>query len=103
MRPAMSSFSSRRAFLGTSAAAAASLVVPAVHAAGNDTLRVGLIGCGSRGTGAAVQALTADKNVKLVAMGDAFEDRLKKSLAFLLEKEEGVAARVDVKPDHRFV
>src|SRR5205085_2491292 len=87
---------SRRAFLRTSAAvAAAPLVVPAVHAAGNDTLRVGLIGCGSRGTGAAVQALRADKNVKLVAMGDAFEDRLKESLAFLLEKEEDVAAKVD--------
>jgi predicted dehydrogenase len=100
----MSASTSRRAFLGTSAAAvAAPLFVPSVHAAGSDTLRVGLIGCGQRGTGAAVQALTADKNVKLVAMGDAFEDRLKKSLAFLLEKEEGIAGKVDVQPKRQFI
>src|SRR5262249_24377686 len=47
-----------------------------VYAAGSDVIRVGLIGCGGRGTGAAEQALNADKNVKLVAMGDVFEDRL---------------------------
>ena len=47
-----------------------------VHAAGSDTLKVGLVGCGGRGTGAAEQALTADKNAKLVAMADAFQDRL---------------------------
>ena len=65
-------------------------------------LRVGLIGCGDRGTGAATQALAADSNVKLVAMADVFEDRLEKSLD-ILEKDEKVAAKVDVKPDHRFV
>ncbi len=100
----MSTTPSRRQFLRVSAAAvaAAPLVAPAVHAAGGDTLKIGLIGCGSRGTGAAVQALTADKNVKLVAMADAFEDRLNKSLEFL-QKEENVAAKVDVKPGMRFV
>ena len=41
-------------------------------------LKVGLIGCGGRGTGAAVNAMNADKNVKLVAMADAFEDRLQR-------------------------
>ena len=73
----MRTATSRREFL-KAAAAAASLVPrsPTVHAAGSDTLRVGLIGCGGRGTGAATQALAADPNVKLVAMGDAFEDRL---------------------------
>ena len=54
-----------------------------VHAAGGDVLRLGLIGCGSRGTGAATQALSADKNVKLVAMGDVFADRLQFSLETL--------------------
>ena len=51
-------------------AAAASLLasLPAVHAAGSDRLRVGLVGCGDRGTGAAAQALAADPNVALVAM-----------------------------------
>ncbi len=46
----------------------------------HETLRVGLIGCGGRGTGAASEALSADPNVVLTAMGDAFEDQLQKSL-----------------------
>ena len=50
------------------------------HAAGSDVLKVGLIGCGGRGTGAAGNALTADPNTKLVAMADAFADRLEGSL-----------------------
>src|SRR4051812_868786 len=70
---------SRRDFLTAAAATATALsALPAVHAGGNDgTLKVGLIGCGSRGTGAAEQALRADKNVKLVALGDMFEDKIK--------------------------
>ena len=66
---------SRRDFIKTSAAAVAGSAFSlsqAVHAAGSDVLRVGLIGCGGRGTGAAVQALQADANVKLVALADAF-------------------------------
>ena len=65
-------------------------------------LRVGLIGCGDRGTGAATQALAADSNVQLVAMADAFEDRVQKSLE-ILQKTEGISAKVAVRPDHRFV
>src|SRR3954471_19170155 len=100
----MSTSPSRRVFLQASAGAAASplLSVPAVHAAGSDLLRVGLIGCGGRGTGAASQALRADKAVKLVALGDAFEDRLQSSLA-TLRKDEGIADKVAVTPDHCFV
>ncbi|HEY1192398.1 MAG TPA: Gfo/Idh/MocA family oxidoreductase [Gemmata sp.] len=90
---------SRRAFLVSSAAAATS---PSLFGAGDDVLKVGLIGCGERGTGAAVNALNADKNVKLVAMADAFEDRLATSLENLLKKKD-VAGKVDVKPDARFV
>src|SRR5690348_12865594 len=64
----------RRDFLAGAAAAAAGATLaslaPNVHAAGSDVLRVGLIGCGNRGTGAAEQALRADKNTRLVAMGD---------------------------------
>jgi predicted dehydrogenase len=94
---------SRRDFLKTSTAAAAALAaIPNAHAAGSDLLRVGLIGCGDRGTGAASQALSADSNVKLVAMADAFEDRLQQSLDILL-KSEKVAAKVDVRPGQRFV
>src|SRR3954452_25001447 len=77
---------SRRDFLKSSAGAtlAASLAFAGgAHAAGDDTLRIGLVGCGGRGTGAAEQALLADKNVKLVAMADAFEDKLQDSLGRL--------------------
>jgi predicted dehydrogenase len=98
----------RRDFLKTSAALAASAaLVPNVHAAGSDVLKVGIIGCGSRGTGAVEQALYADKNVKLTAMGDAFADRLDGCLAFLKkggkEKDQALADKVDVKDDHKFV
>jgi predicted dehydrogenase len=93
---------SRRDFLKTSAGTAALAAIPNAHAAGSDVLRVGLVGCGDRGTGAAMQALSADSNVKLVAMADAFEDRLQQSLE-ILQKSEKVAAKVDVRPEHRFV
>src|SRR5437763_17066267 len=93
---------SRRHFLGTSAAAAATLAAaPNVHAGGTDVLRVGLVGCGGRGTGAALQAMKADANVQLVAMGDAFADRLGKSLQDLKNEEE-IAAKIDVAPERRF-
>lgn len=99
---------SRRDFLTTSTlvAGASLAVLPAltsnVHAAGSDVLRIGLIGCGGRGTGAASQALRADPNVKLVAMGDAFADRLQGSLNTLKGDQE-IKGKVDVKPDHCFV
>src|SRR5271165_202213 len=66
-----------------------------VHAGGSDTLRIGLIGCGGRGTGAAADALQADPNVRLVAMADIFEDRLQSSLA-ILQKDEQVGMKVTV-------
>ena len=97
---------SRRTFLmqtAASAAAAASAVElsSVAHAAGSDVLRVGLVGCGDRGTGAAEQALTADKDVRLVAMADAFQDRLDASHSLL--KSSPVSDRIDVPNDHRFV
>jgi predicted dehydrogenase len=64
----------RRDFLKVSAAAAAgALVLPAgVYAAGNDTIKVGLVGCGGRGKGAANNVLHSAKGVKIVAVGDVF-------------------------------
>ncbi len=56
------------------------------HAAGDDVLKIGLIGCGGRGRGAVANALGADKNCKLVAMADAFDDSLQGSLG-ILKKE----------------
>jgi len=93
----------RRDFLKTSAAAAASLAIASnVHAGGNDLLKVGLIGCGGRGTGAASQALRADPNVKLWAMGDAFDDRLQQSLT-TLQGEREIVGKIDVPAARRFV
>jgi len=92
----------RREFLTTAAVAGTLAALPNAHAAGDDLLRVGLVGCGDRGTGAASQALAADKNVKLVAMADAFEDRLEASLGVLREDPK-VGAKVDVDKERRFV
>src|SRR5436190_11853324 len=98
---------SRRTFLKTSSmAAAASAVAPFLSfpekgfAENSDTLKIGLIGCGGRGTGAAGQALHADKNVVLTAMGDVFESQLQGSLDSLLKESPD---KVKVDADHRFV
>ena len=64
------------ALVGATAVAGLSLTRSA-HAAGTDTLKVGLIGCGGRGSGAAANAMNAGKDIQLVAMGDIFEDKLK--------------------------
>ena len=55
---------------------ATTLASPTVHAAGSDILKVGLIGCGGRGLGAAVNAMKAEDNVRLTALADAFPDQL---------------------------
>jgi predicted dehydrogenase len=81
-----SSRTSRRDFIrttGTIAAASAfvGMTVPHIHAAGSDVIQLALIGCGGRGTGAVADALTTAKSgpIKLVAMADAFEERLNSS------------------------
>src|SRR5436305_10164628 len=105
---------SRRDFLKTSTLAAAgaalttSLIPSNVHAAGNDTIKVGLIGCGGRGTGAADNVLHAARNVKIVALGDAFSDRAekcRKSLLALADDAEvkKLGNKVDLPPDRVFV
>jgi predicted dehydrogenase len=101
----MSTQPNRRDFAKTTAvgiagAAFASAVASRAYAAGDDVIKVGLIGCGGRGTGAASQALHADKNVKLTAIGDAFSDRLEESLT-TLKKECG--DKVAIESDHKFV
>lgn len=101
----VNSQASRRDFLKLSTAGAAAMVgtlplVRSVHAAGDDTLKVGLIGCGGRGSGAAANAMNADKNAKLVAMADIFGDQLQKSREELKKLKEGQVAVAD---DHCFV
>ena len=97
---------SRRDFLRTSTAAVGAAMTAGLalarsaHAAGSDILRVGLVGCGGRGAGAAVNALNADPNAKLVALADVFPDMLNSARANLKkEKPEQVA----VDDDHCFV
>ncbi|MGO8700508.1 MAG: Gfo/Idh/MocA family protein [Limisphaerales bacterium] len=91
----------RRDFLKTtSTLAAAAALAPGVFAANNDTLKVALIGCGGRGSGAADQALSTAGPLKLVAMGDVFKDRLESSYNNLKERH---ADRVDVPEENKFV
>src|SRR3546814_4281311 len=85
---------SRRRFLKTAGLTTIAGAVAADYALGSNsiwslnsnTLKVGLIGCGGRGTAAAMEALNADPNVILYAMADAFEDQLDQSLTTLKEK-----------------
>lgn len=99
----------RRDFLkaSTGLAVGATLVgtmaVPrAVHAGGSENVRIGLIGCGGRGTGAAQNALNASPDNVLVAVADAFPDFAKTSLNSLRRAEE-TKDRVQVADDHVFV
>lgn len=98
--------SSRREFLKTSgrmatASALAGVVLPAVHAAGNDTIQVALIGCGGRGTGAAANALSTKSGpIKLVAMADVFEKKLQRSYESLIKD---FTTQVDVPQDRKFI
>ena len=91
----------RREFLkaGSAAALGAMQLAPKVFAAGSDVIRVGMIGCGGRNTGAAAQALTADKGARLVAMCDIFMDRVKGKRQ-TLKKKKGDQVAVD--DDHCF-
>lgn len=100
---------SRRDFLKNSTAAAAGLALAgglsfqrAAHAAGGDELKIALIGCGGRGTGAVVNCLSSCENVKLIAVADAFESNAKDSLANL-KKDANLAPKIDVPEDRVFV
>jgi len=65
-----------------------------------DTIKVGLVGCGGRGTGAANQALKADDNVVLTAMADVFPDRMQQSMDSL---KKGHGGKVQVDEEHQFI
>ena len=99
---------SRRDFLKNTGriagvSALAGVIIPHVHAAEDNTIRAALIGCGGRGTGAAMNALWVKNGpIKLVAMADVFENRLKSSLE-QLTKEENCVGKVDVPEDRQFI
>lgn len=71
------------------------------YAAGNDTLKVAVIGCGGRGTGAANQALNADPGVKIVALADLFRDRIDQCYDALSQRHLETG-RLDVPEEHKF-
>jgi len=78
----------------------AGVSIPPLYAAGDNTIRLALIGCGGRGCGAAANAFDSPKGpVKLVAMADFFEDRLAQAHKVLSEQ---YGARVEVPPERRF-
>jgi predicted dehydrogenase len=96
---------SRRDFLKTSGVVAGAALAGGLslarsaHAQGSDILKVGLVGCGGRGTGAAANAMNADKNAKLIALADVFEDKIAGSLENLKKSHAG---QVDVTPERCF-
>jgi predicted dehydrogenase len=106
MNPTDRSAGSRREFLKNSgkvaaATALAGAIVPRVHAAEDNTIQLALIGCGGRGTGAAGDALSVKNGpIKLVAMADVFENKMKDSHLHLKDKFH---ERGDVPDDHRFL
>jgi predicted dehydrogenase len=92
----------RRDFVKTAAAASVVAAFPPgfhVFAAGSDAIKVGVIGCGGRGTGAAIDCLKADPSVEVVALGDLVPDRVATSLAQLKAEFPG---RVDVPAERQF-
>jgi predicted dehydrogenase len=110
MNDANGSAISRREFLKdtgrvtAAGALAMSGAIPAVHAQGSSLIQVAFVGCGGRGTGAAKNALMTNKQgpIKIVAMADAFADRLKGSYEALTRDEE-VGKQVEVPQDRQFI
>jgi predicted dehydrogenase len=93
---------SRRNFIKTSVAASLAAALPRIpgaYAAGSDTIRVGVMGCGGRGTGAAIDCLNAAPGVEIVAMFDLFRDRVESSLA---EIKKAHPDKVKVPPERVF-
>lgn len=98
----------RRDFVKTSALVAGGIltslsVEASAFVAGNDVIKVALIGCGGRGTGAAVQALKTKQNVRLVAMADAFKDRLDDSFSNIQKSFPNQKDRVAVPDANKFI
>ena len=95
----------RREFLKTSSTAlAGAALVSAIarpgYAAENNTIKIALVGCGGRGTGAAAQAMSTQGPTKLWAMADVFENRLQSSLGNL---KAGHEKQLDVAPERQFI
>lgn len=103
------SISSRRDFCKTTVVASSGILAAGLpvgasaYAAGSDKLKVALVGCGGRGTGAAIQAISADENVQLVAVADAFQDRMEDCLSNVNQKFGGDKKKINVPDKNKFV
>ena len=99
---------SRREFCKNSALVTAGIMMPSTtinsmfNVFNDKKLKLALVGCGGRGTGAANQALKADDNIELVAMADAFKDRLDSSYTALKEEFDDTT-KINVKGEHQFI
>ena len=95
-----------RSFLKSSSLIAGGLILPKLSFKSKKNnrkkLKIAVVGCGGRGTGAAVQALRADNNVELVTLADAFKDRLETSLNAIKDEFEG-EMEINIKEKHKFV
>ncbi len=101
------SIPSRRDFVKSSGALAlaSGIIIPAGARAvdpAKDKLKVGFIGCGGRGTGAANQTLQADSNVELWAMGDVFGDKIDSSLEILKKQFQDQPDKINVADERKF-
>jgi predicted dehydrogenase len=98
---------SRRTFVQTTAAATAAMMFPgAAPVAGSDVIRVGVVGCGGRGTGAAMDVMRSSDGVEVVALGDLMPDRLAQCRATLAKStaaNAALAAKYKVTDDRAFV
>lgn len=98
----------RREFIKTGAVVTGAMAAPFILSSRGyavpktDTIKIGLIGCGGRGTSAAMQALHADPNVVLVAMGDVFQTQIDNSIK-AIKSDTAIASRVRVTPAMSFV
>jgi predicted dehydrogenase len=91
-------FWTRREFLKTTASATLAAAIPGhlgLHAAGSDTVKIGILGCGGRGTGAALDAIKGAAGVEVVALYDAFRDRVDSSLKRLKDAAPGMVKVTD--------
>ena len=98
-RPSRWEFLARSAALAGTAMAGSLAVARSAHAAGSDGLKIGLIGCGGRGAGAVLSALSADPNAKLTALADPFADRMENTRNGLQTR---LGKQVAVDQDHCF-
>jgi predicted dehydrogenase len=90
----------RRQFIATTSAATIAVATHSLGAKYSDTIKVAMVGCGGRGTGAASQNLTTDKGLRLIAMADISQDQLDKSLGVLKKKHP---EQVDVSTANQFI